>query len=153
MAEEKKLRHLIRLGEADLPGDKSIYHALRRIKGVSYSLSNAVLKTLKIDKNIKVNDLKKEDLDRIKEVIDNPKKFKIYTWLLNRRRDYDTGEDLHLTGSQLNLRKQFDVKRLIGIRSYRGMRHATNQPVRGQRTRSHFRKGAAVGVKRKKGKK
>ena len=153
MVEEKKLKQLIRLAEANLPGDKAIYHALRSIKGVSYSLSNAVLKTLNVPKNTKVSDIKKEDLKKIEQVIENPKKFNIKPWLLNRRKDYDTGQDLHLIGSKLSLRKQFDIKRLINIKSYRGMRHATNQPVRGQRTRAHFRKGATVGVKRKRIKK
>jgi len=69
--------------------------------------------------------------------------------LFNRRRDFDTGEDLHLIASDLKLRKEFDIKNLKEIKSYRGMRHAFGLPVRGQRTKGHFRKGAAVGVRRK----
>ena len=51
--------------------------------------------------------------------------------------------------------KQQDVRRLQKIKSYRGLRHAANLPLRGQRTKSNFRrnKGKAVGVKRKKGSK
>jgi len=50
----------------------------------------------------------------------------------------------------LKLRKEFDIKRLKKVKSYRGMRHAFGLPVRGQRTRSHFRKGRSVGVQKKK---
>jgi small subunit ribosomal protein S13 len=49
------------------------------------------------------------------------------------------------------MKKEFDIKRLRKIKSYRGIRHASKLPVRGQRTRANFRrKGHAVGVKRKK---
>jgi small subunit ribosomal protein S13 len=45
--------------------------------------------------------------------------------------------------------KEFDIKRMKQIKSYKGMRHSLKQPVRGQRTRSHFRTtGVAVGVKK-----
>ena len=67
---------------------------------------------------------------------------------MNRRKDIESGETKHLIGSELELQKEFDIKRLKKIRSYRGLRHALGQPVRGQRTRSHFRakKRKAVGV-------
>ena len=51
----------------------------------------------------------------------------------------------------LDIKKEFDIKRLREIKSYRGIRHSAKLPSRGQRTRSHFRKkGIAMGVKRKK---
>lgn len=51
------------------------------------------------------------------------------------------------------MKREFDIRRLKKIRSYRGLRHATGQPTRGQRTKSHFRahgKKKAVGVQKKK---
>ena len=56
---------------------------------------------------------------------------------------------MHLTGADLTLSKELDIKRLKKIKSYRGIRHSIGQPVRGQRTRSHFRTGVSVGVQRK----
>jgi small subunit ribosomal protein S13 len=44
------------------------------------------------------------------------------------------------------LKKEFDIKRLKKIRSYRGLRHATGRPVRGQRTKGHFRSKTSLGV-------
>ena len=71
-------------------------------------------------------------------------------WLLNRRKDYSTGKDLHVTGSDLVISLRNDLNRLRKIRSYRGIRHEQGLPVRGQRTRTSFRKGASVGVTHKK---
>jgi len=65
-------------------------------------------------------------------------------------RDLETGEDLHLVGPDLKFTREQDVKMMIKIKSYRGVRHMFGLPVRGQRTKSSFRKGRTVGVVRKK---
>ena len=72
-------------------------------------------------------------------------------YILNRRKDSETGEDKHLTGSDLELQNEFDVKRLKKIKSYKGYRHASGLPLRGQRTRSNFRKNRSkgAGIKKK----
>ena len=139
---------MIRIANTDLEGKKQIYIALRKIKGVGFMFSNAICNSLGMDKRKLAGTLDEGEVKAIEELISTPKKFP--TWLLNRRKDYDTGEDLHIFGSRLKLRKEFDIKRLKKIKSYRGMRHAFGLPVRGQQTRAHFRKGRAVGVQKKK---
>lgn len=155
MAEERepkslvKIESLVRILQTDIPGNKNIYAGLTRIKGISWSFSNAICRKLKLDKKRKISSLSKEEIEKISEFVKNPL---VQKSLLNRRNDFDTGEDSHLTGSELDLKKEFDIKRLKKIRSYRGLRHATGQPTRGQRTRAHFRskKGRkASGIKRK----
>ena len=71
--------------------------------------------------------------------------------LLNRRKDIESPEGKHLLGATLELTKEFDIKRLKKIKSYRGVRHTSGLPVRGQRTRSNFRKNRAkgAGIKKK----
>ena len=69
--------------------------------------------------------------------------------MLNRRKDTETGKDVHIIAGALKLQREFDIKRLMRIKSYRGMRHSSGLPTRGQRTRAHFRKGASLGVQRK----
>jgi ribosomal protein S13 len=49
------------------------------------------------------------------------------------------GTNKHIYGADLNLQVDFDIKRLKKIKAYKGVRHAAGQPVRGQRTKSHFR--------------
>jgi len=135
---------MIRLFQTDIDGEKNVMVSLTKIKGVSWSFANALCYKLKLDKQRKVGTLSEEEIKKIEEFIKNPE---LPSFLLNRRKDFDTGKDIHLNTTDLELRKDFDIKRLKKIRSYRGLRHALGQPVRGQRTKSHFRsKGKSVGV-------
>jgi len=141
---------IIRIMQTDIPGNKRVLTGLTYIKGISWSVSNAICKILKIDSDKKISDLDKKEIERIIEFLNNPS---LPKFLTNRRRDFETGEDSHLIGTNLDMKKEFDIRRLKKIRSYRGLRHALGQPTRGQRTRSHFRakgKKKAIGVKRKK---
>jgi small subunit ribosomal protein S13 len=146
--EEPSMVNLVRILQTDIPGNKRIYAGLTRIKGVSWALANAICVINGIDKNNKIESLNKDQIEKIEEIL---KKGKFPIFLINRRKDFASGEDKHLVGSDLELVKEFDIKRLKGIRSYRGLRHATGQPSRGQRTKSHFRtnRKKSVGVKSK----
>jgi len=141
------LKGIVRIANFDILGNKKIYNGLMKIKGISFMFSNAICNYLDLDKNRKIGALTEDEIKKIQGLIENPDKFPV--WILNRRRDYETGKDLHLTGSNLILSKDLDIKRLKKLKSYRGLRHAIGQPVRGQRTRSHFRTGISVGVQRK----
>ena len=134
--EEKREDRLVRIMSNDIEGKMMVYPGLTKIKGVSWSLSNATCKILKIDKKKRIGVLTKEEIDKISEFLKTPK---VPSYLVNRRKDFDSGEDKHLIGSSLELQKEFDIKRLKKIKSYRGIRHTVGQPVRGQRTKSHFR--------------
>lgn len=134
---------VLRILQTDIPGSKSIYAGLTRIKGVSWAISNAVCIINQLDKKRKIETLSKEEMQKIEETL---KSHKFPDFLLNRRRDFMTGENSHLIGSSLEMAKELDVKRLKKIRSFRGLRHATGQPTRGQRTRSHFRTNRKKGV-------
>ncbi|QQG38559.1 MAG: 30S ribosomal protein S13 [Candidatus Woesearchaeota archaeon] len=146
MAEE--LKEIIRVSNTDLDGKKPLYHALRKIKGISFIFSNAICASCKIDRNKKAGNLTNEEVNRIENLLKSPDT-KLPLWLLNRRKDYDTGTDKHLISSDLKLTQEFDIKRLQKIRSRRGLRHAWGLPLRGQRTRHNFRKGTALGVKKR----
>ncbi|MFC1710697.1 30S ribosomal protein S13 [Nanoarchaeota archaeon] len=139
---------IVRILSEDIEGEMKIYPGLAKIKGVSWGLSNAVCKVLKIDKTKKIGSLSETEIKKISEFIKNPE---VPLYLLNRRQDLESGKDKHLTGSDLELQKEFDIKRLKKIKSYRGFRHASGLPMRGQRTRSNFRKNKAkgAGIKKK----
>jgi len=74
--------------------------------------------------------------------------------MLNRRKDYEDGTDKHIILGDLKFTKDNDIKRMKKIKSNKGYRHAWGLPVRGQRTKSNFRKnkGKVTGVKKKSGK-
>ena len=141
------IKGILRIANSDINGSKTIYHGLTKIKGISFMFSNAICNNLNLDKFRKIGTLNEQEVKAIESLIKDPSS--LPKWLLNRRKDYDTGKDLHLVSAQLNLSKEFDIKRLKKLKSYRGIRHALGQPVRGQRTRSHFRTGISVVVQRK----
>lgn len=145
--EDLKEEVLVRVSNYDLFGSKNIYVGLTRIKGVSWAIANAICLKLGFPRNKKVSDLTKEDVKRIEDFL---KSANIPDYMKNRRKDFETGETKHYVGSELDIRKDFDIRRLKKIRSYKGIRHTMGQPVRGQKTRSHFRtKGrTAVGVRK-----
>ncbi len=147
--EEKKYEEkLIRILSKDIEGGLKVYVGLTKIKGISWSLANAICKILNLDKNRKIGSLSKEEIDKINELIKKPR---MPVYLLNRKADIETGENKHLIGTDLELQKEFDIGRLKKIKSYRGLRHALGLPLRGQRTKSHFRrnKKKSVGIKKK----
>jgi len=141
--EAAKTGSVVRILGTDIPGEKSILYGLTRIKGVSFAFSNAICKALGIEKERKIYSLTEDETEKITSFISKPF---LPSFMLNRRRDIESGEDKHLVSTELELQKDFDIRRLKKIRSYRGWRHALGLPVRGQRTRSHFRHGRAVGV-------
>lgn len=141
---------MIRLLATDIEGNLAIYPGLTKVKGISWAFSNAVCQKLGFDKQRKLGTLTEDEINKITEFIS--KKLDIRENILNRRKDLEEGEDKHLIGSTLELRKDFDIKRLKKIKSYRGFRHISGLPLRGQRTKSNFRKNRrkGAGIKRKK---
>ena len=148
--DQKYGERIVRILAKDIEGGMKIYPGLTKIKGVSWSLSNAICKILKVDKNRKIGSLSVDEVKKISEFIKNPE---VPEYLLNRRADLETGKNRQLTGSDLELQKEFDIKKLKKIKCYRGLRHSIGLPLRGQRTRSNFRmnrkKGAGIKKKSK----
>lgn len=146
--EQKYEEKLIRILSKDIEGGLNVYVGLTKIKGISWAMANAICRSLKLDKKRKIGSLTKEEIDKINDFIKNPKMPK---YMLNRKMEIETGENKHLIGTDLELQEEFDIARLKKIRSYRGQRHALGLPVRGQRTKSHFRKNKkkGVGIKKK----
>ena len=137
---------LVRIAGYDVPGSRNLYAGLTRVKGVSWSISNATCLKLGFPKSKKISELTKDDILKIEQFLKAPD---IQDYLKNRRFDLETGETKHYIGTDLDMKKDFDIRRMKKIRSYKGIRHTAGQPVRGQRTKAHFRKvGKAVGVKR-----
>jgi small subunit ribosomal protein S13 len=139
---------IVRLLSSDIEGKTSLYAGLTNVKGISWSFSNAICKSLNLDKKKKIGALTDKEIEKITEFVKNPS---VPKYVYNRRKDFETGEDKHLLGSDLDFAKEFDIKRLKKIKSYRGLRHSVGLPLRGQRTKSHFRtnKKKSVGIKKK----
>jgi small subunit ribosomal protein S13 len=142
---------IVRILSKDIEGKMSIYSGLTKIKGISWAASKAICKNAGIESNRKIGSLNEEEVAKIENVA---KKAKIPEHIVNRRKDLEDGEKTHLVGPDLELKQEFDIKRLKKIKSYRGLRHLLKLPLRGQRTKSNFRrnrkKGAGIKGKVKK---
>jgi len=148
-----EFRHILRIIGTDVDGTLKMPYALKRIKGVNLTLANAILKKAGINPEKRAGFLTESEVERLEQIIKDPTKFELPNWLLNRRKDLETGKDLHLIRADLDLSTKTDIKQMKEIKSWGGYRHAYGLKVRGQRTRTTGRKGKAVGVKVKKMKK
>lgn len=141
---------LIRILNTDIPGHFKLGYGLTKIKGVGVNFSHAFCIRNNFDENKLLNDLNEIEIKSIETKLKAGAN--IDPWLQNRQRDYDTGENTHILTTDIKFKTEFDIKRLQKVKAYKGMRHAAGQPVRGQRTKAHFRKDGAVGVSKQKAK-
>ena len=110
---------MVRIAGVDVPDRKRAHVALRRIYGIGPTLASEILVKAALDPEAppRMNELSEEQVDRIREIVD---------------RDYNTEGDLRREVNQ-------NIRRLIDIGSYRGLRHRRGLPVHGQRTRTNAR--------------
>jgi small subunit ribosomal protein S13 len=123
---------MARIAGVDLPPNKRVEIGLTYIFGIGRPSSGKILETAKVDRNTRVKDLSEDEVSRIRKIIQD---------------QYEVEGDLRKETSQ-------DIKRLMEIGCYRGVRHRRNLPVRGQRTHTNARtrkgprKGAVAGKKK-----
>ena len=145
----REFQHIIRFVGTDIEGAQPVTYALTKIKGVGIKLANAIIEKSGISPEARMGFLSSAEVEKIEDILKNPVKYGIPLWLLNRRKDKETGKDLHLLGSDLILQTKNDIDQMKKIRSWKGFRHSYGLKVRGQRTRTTGRKGKAIGVKKK----
>jgi small subunit ribosomal protein S13 len=145
---ERAIKNIIRFGETNLDGSKSVEAGIRQVKGVSFAYAHAIAKTFGLKKKT-IGDLSESELKTLENILTNPGKHNIPLWFFNRRNDPDSGENKHIVTSNLELTHKMDIDKMKKAKTYRGVRHIFGLPVRGQRTRGSFRKGKVVGVSRK----
>ena len=123
---------MARIAGVDLPRDKRVEIGLTYIYGIGRKTATDIIAATGVNPDTRVRDLTEEDVSKLREYIDH-----------NCRVEGDLRRDV-----------AFDIKRLIEIGSFRGVRHRKGLPVRGQRTRTNARtrkgKIKTVGAKRKK---
>ncbi len=121
---------MARISGVDLPKNRNIETALTYIYGIGFTLSQKILNEAGINEQTKVKDLKDDEVAKIRDIIS--KNYKVE--------------------GELRSQQAIDIKRLMEIGSYRGLRHRRGLPVRGQRTNTNARtrKGPkrTVGIKR-----
>jgi small subunit ribosomal protein S13 len=122
---------MARIAGVDIPNDKRVEVSLTYIYGVGRSTANKILKRAEVNPNTRVKDLTEQEISRIREVL----------------------EGNYVVEGDLRRELTMNIKRLMDIGTYRGLRHRRGLPVRGQRTRtnSRSRKGPrrTVGARKK----
>jgi small subunit ribosomal protein S13 len=125
---------LARIAGVDIPRDKRVIVAMTYIYGIGPTTAQRVVTTANVSPDTRVNKLTDEEVARLREVVD---------------------KQLKVEG-ELRREVALNIKRLMEIGTYRGLRHRRGLPVRGQRTRTNARSRRGpkrtVGVRRKKGK-
>lgn len=141
-------KYIVRLSNTDVDGEKKVVYGLSSVKGIGVHIASLIVNETDIDRNIRIGELKDAQIEKLQEAIDNITK-NAPGWMLNHRKDYETGKNIHLVGSDIDMRLRDEINIMKKIRSYRGIRHERGLPVRGQRTRANNRKGLALGVSKK----
>ena len=150
MSDDSDFKYIIRIANSDVSGEERLANALTSIRGIGPRISNAIVQKLKLNPNKLAGKLDDKNVVDIENAIMNLNDY-VPDWLLNRQKDYDTGEDVHPVSVELKMTHDEDLNRMKKVKSYKGIRHASGHKVRGQRTYSNGRKGLALGVSRKKG--
>jgi small subunit ribosomal protein S13 len=151
-SEKEEYRYIVRIAGTDVEGDKKVPYGLSKIRGIGLRTGEIICHLIGIDPKKKIGYLSDEEVKKLDKAVNTLDKLNIPRWLLNRRKDFATGKDFHVIGSELAMALREDLNRLRKIRSYRGIRHELGLPVRGQRTRTSFRRGTTIGVTRRKSK-
>ena len=107
---------MARIKGVDIPNDKRIEISLTYIYGIGRNLSKTILNNAKVDLNKKAKDLTDDELSRIRAEVEK-----------------------HTVEGDLRRETQLEIKRLMEVACYRGMRHRKGLPVRGQRTKTNAR--------------
>jgi small subunit ribosomal protein S13 len=108
---------MARIAGADIPNDKRVEAALTYIYGIGLSSSRKILQTTAINSDTRVKDLTENEISKLREII----------------------EQHHTVEGDLRRELAMNIKRLMDIGSYRGLRHRRGLPVRGQRSRTNAR--------------
>lgn len=144
---------ILRLIGKDVDGHMTVFEAMKKVKGIGHNLAHNLSKTLVsrfgFTTDELVGNLNEEQFTNLEDVLKFPPKYGIRTFMLNRQKDFDTGENKHLVMSDLTFTVRQDVVRERDSRSYRGWRHSVGQKVRGQHSRTTGRTGMTVGVLKK----
>lgn len=145
----REFNYIVRLHGTNIDGTKMVPYAITEVKGVGIRLARSIVKQLGLDATERLGSLSDTDVRRLEEAIDEPKTVGLPSWMLNRRKDPMTGNDLHLLSSDLDLRVKDDIDLMRETRSWKGERHARGLKVRGQHTKTTGRTGRSVGVSKK----
>jgi small subunit ribosomal protein S13 len=148
---ENEFKEIVRVLGTNIDGNRLMVFGLSQVRGIGIRYAQVMVRLIGIDPTKRIGFINEKEIEKLEDVAKNPVKYNIPGWMMNRRKDYRTGEDRHIVSSDLAYINKLDIDRMRRIKCWRGIRHALNLKVRGQRTRTTGRSGLIMGVARKKG--
>ena len=149
-----EFQNLLRMIGTSIEGHRTLAFGLSQIRGVGRRLARSVIAIARkedptIDSRMRIGLLSEKQQEKLIEIIREPVKHGIPTWMVNRQKDLRTGENRHISGTDLEFLTMNDVNRMKRTRSWKGIRHMYGLKVRGQHTRTTGRHGLVIGFYRK----
>lgn len=132
--QKPEFQFILRILGTNVDGRKKIQYALTKIPGIGRRISNVLLKKAGVDLTKRAGEMSAEEIEKIVAILQNPQKFMIPVWMLNRRKDKFDGKDSQLVSNQIAVKLRDDLEALKKVRCHRGLRHYWCLKVRGQRT-------------------
>ncbi len=149
--QDESFQHILRVQNTNIDGRRKAVYGLTSIKGIGRRYATMILKKAEVNTTKRAGELTPEEIEKVTDVMNDPLKYKVPLYFLNRRKDNKTGAHSHEISNNLDMKLREDLERLKKIRCERGLRHAWGLRVRGQHTKTTGRKGKTMGVSNKKG--
>jgi len=144
---DENFKYIVRLVNTDVDGNKPIIIGLQSVRGVGSRVAEVIVRRAGVDRIAKVGTLEDGQIETLENLITTYADY-APAWAVNRQLDFETGDDMHIVGVNMEISLKDDLNRMKMIRSYKGVRHEGGQKVRGQRTRTNGRTGLTLGVMR-----
>ena len=142
-------KYIVRMVNTDINGEQPVLLGLAKINGIGLRAAQTITKLTGINPNQLLGSLEDQQIAFLEEKVMSLVEL-IPGWMVNRQNDWESGDDMHLVGVDVEIFLKDDINRMKMIRCYKGIRHERGQKVRGQRTKSNGRTGLQVGVIRQK---
>ena len=105
----QEFKNIVRISGKNLDGDRKLINAISNLKGIGDNLSYIILKSLNLNTNLRIGSVSDKEISLIESKLKIIHELDFPKWILNRRKDMDTGQDKHYVGSDLD----FNIKLLL----------------------------------------
>ena len=143
-------RDLLRMFNTNVDGKYCLSIALTQIKGIGRRFAKACCQKAGLNPLMRAGEISEKDEENLIKIISEPVKNGLPLWMINHRKEQETGLDVHINSNMFSQQWRIELERLRRAKANRGIRHNNNIKVRGQRTKCTGRRQGVVGVQRKK---
>ncbi len=148
--QEKDFKFILRLFNTNIDGKQKIPYAIRSVRGIGRRFAHLVTLKAGLNPNARAGELNDEQLEKIVDICNNPLKYSIPEWFLNRKNDPKEGITNQQIANGIDTKLREDLEKMKRMKLHKGLRHYFGLRVRGQHTCSTGRRGKIVGVTKKK---